>query len=359
MDGKQRVFIGAESFAPKASGIGRVARLVAKVLGEEVRDGHLEVSGNALNDSQPSREFGFPLDSSQGSHWRFVRHSYAACLSRAACIYDHLGIARAHLQLPFHRQPFMAFIHGIEVWEQAPTHRIKWARKADILLANSQFTREKAQRCHGGFDQAIVCWLATETDTLPDVVKKSGPPTVLIVGRIDWPCYKGQVEVVSAWPSVLAAIPEARLVVAGNGDGLNPLRQLAARLPCADRIEFRGFVPESQMDELWATATVFAMPSRKEGFGLVYIEAMRQAVPVIASIHDASSEVNLDGETGYNVNLDRPDELRDRLIYLLKNPDAAAALGRQGQARWAKHFRYSAFRERFLPIVSDFVHRAA
>jgi phosphatidylinositol alpha-1,6-mannosyltransferase len=72
------------------------------------------------------------------------------------------------------------------------------------------------------------------------------------------------------------------------------------------------------------------MPSRGEGFGLIYIEAMRRGLPVIASVHDAAPEVNLDNVTGYNVDLDRPDELPDRITRLLGDPDHAAALGRAG-----------------------------
>ena len=60
-------------------------------------------------------------------------------------------------------------------------------------------------------------------------------------------------------------------------------------------IEFRGFVPDEQIEDVWASATLFAMPGVMEGFGLVYIEAMRHGLPVIASVHDAAPEINLDG----------------------------------------------------------------
>lgn len=354
------IFIGAESFALKASGIGRVARLVAKVLGEELESRPDWVAhGCALNDTADNSEFGFPVAAANRSRLRFLRQSLASRVSHSAYIYDHLGLARAHLRLPFSRQPFLSFMYGIDVWEQAPRRRIVGARRADQLLVISNYTLERAESCHGRFPHAQICWLATESDDLPNVVRRSGPPTVLIVGRIDWPCYKGHVEVVSAWPRVVAAVPDSRLVIAGDGDGLHPLRQLAAGLPCADHIEFRGFVPESQMDALWASATVFAMPSRKEGFGLVYIEAMRHGVPVIGSVHDACQEVNVDGETGFNVNLDRPGELAERLIQLLRNPDAAAKMGQAGIERWLRHFRYARFRERFVPVLRKLVQQAA
>ena len=109
------------------------------------------------------------------------------------------------------------------------------------------------------------------------------------------------------------------------------------------------------MDALWNRASVFAMPSRGEGFGLVYIEAMWRSVPVIASVHDAGQEVNVDGETGFNVSLDRKNELADRLIELLTNADQRRRMGENGLARWREHFRFSRFKDRFLAILDPFV----
>jgi phosphatidylinositol alpha-1,6-mannosyltransferase len=180
---------------------------------------------------------------------------------------------------------------------------------------------------------------------------------VLILGRIDeGGGYKGHRELIASWSKVMSAVPDARLVVAGKGPGLELLQKEAAGSSAAEHIVFRGFVAEQQMNALWAETSVFAMPSRGEGFGFVYIEAMRQGLPVIASVHDAGSEVNVDGQTGYNVNLDREGELAERIVHLLRNPDHAAQLGNQGRARWHEQFRYSAFRERFLPILREFLN---
>jgi phosphatidylinositol alpha-1,6-mannosyltransferase len=97
------------------------------------------------------------------------------------------------------------------------------------------------------------------------------------------------------------------------------------------------------------------MPSQGEGFGLVYIEAMRHGLPVIATDTDAAPEVVVHGQTGFTVNPKRPDELPDALIHLLRNQDEAVRLGETGRQRWAEHFRYSAFRTRFLPLLREFL----
>ncbi len=76
---------------------------------------------------------------------------------------------------------------------------------------------------------------------------------------------------------------------------------------------------------------------------------------MIASIHDAGQEVNIDGETGFNVAQDDPDVLSQRIVALLSENGAGGRMGLSGQRRWQTHFRYSAFRERFLECLAPFV----
>jgi len=353
------VFFGAESLSVGKGGIAQLARLTAKVLDEEVAAGRLDVRCLALNDRKPPDEFALQARVASGSRARFVYEVNKAAFSHSHFLYDALGMARAHCRMPLLRRPFMAWICGIEVWEETMPCRIKWAGRAHTLLSISDYTRWRAHQLHGGFDRAKVCWPGTE-DNEPAVMRQAGngPPTVLILGRLVNERPKGHAELIDCWPKVLSAVPDARLVIAGFGSGMETLRRKAALSPAAGRIEFRGFVPQERIDALWAEASVFAMPSRGEGFGLVYIEAMRRGLPVVASIHDAAQEINPDGETGYNVNLDDPDQLPERLIELLDDPDRAIAMGRKGQARWANHFRYTAFKSRFLPRLNQFLEEA-
>ena len=167
--------------------------------------------------------------------------------------------------------------------------------------------------------------------------------------------YKGHAELLAAWPAVVARAPTARLIFAGGGSGVAALREAAASSPVAPSIEVLGFVPENELAGLWARASVFAMPSRGEGFGLVYIEAMRHGLPVIASRHDAGAEVNVDGVTGFNVVLDDAGELADRLIALLVDEQLMQRMCEAARVRWTEHFRYSAFRTRLLGAVGELV----
>jgi phosphatidylinositol alpha-1,6-mannosyltransferase len=225
----------------------------------------------------------------------------------------------------------------------------------NYMVTNSHFTRERATSYDPVFAAARVCWLGTAEDDPPDsLAPLDGPPVVTVIGRLDNAAYKGHRELIEAWPSVVDAVPGAELIIVGAGPSLEKHRSLAAASAAAEFIKLVGFEPDSALPERWRRSVVFAMPSRGEGFGLAYVEAMRWGVPVIASVHDAGQEVNVNDLTGFNVDLDRKDALRDAVIALLRDRDLAARMGAAGHRRWRESFCYSAFRDRFLLELAHF-----
>ncbi len=181
-----------------------------------------------------------------------------------------------------------------------------------------------------------------------------------MLARIDsTESYKGHRELIAVWPKIVSAVPRARLLIAGQGSGLEEMKRTARASGAASHIEFVGFMPERELPALWQRAHLLAMPSRKEGFGLVYVEAMRYGLPVVASVHDAGQEINVDGVTGRNVDLDRPGELEETLVALLRSPDLMKRMGQAGHERWRTHFRRSAFRRRLQPIMADYIKAAS
>lgn len=327
---------------------------MAKVLAEERAAGRLDVAAEVYEDKNPTGQFAFPVRTSKGSKAGFLLNVHRSAFSCSHAIYDSDSMARARPRIPPLRRPWMAWIHGIEVWEDAISRRPREVRPADVLVANSDYTKQRANRIWGGFERARVCWLATEDDEPPDTQpQRAGPPRVLILGRIDALRYKGHDELISIWPRVCAAVPDAELMIVGRGPGSRRIVQLAARSPAAARIKCAGFIPDGEMAAVWSGTSVFAMPSRGEGFGLVYVEAMRHGLPVIASTEDAAQEINQHGATGYNVPMTATDDLEGAIIHLLRHRDEAARMGANARDHWRKHFRYSCFRQRWLPLLRN------
>ena len=85
---------------------------------------------------------------------------------------------------------------------------------------------------------------------------------------------------------------------------------------------------------------MFCLPTRYEPFGIVFLEAMYHSLPVVATRVWAVPEIVEDGETGFMVPRDDADALAERLLFLLKNPEAAREMGRAGRTRAASRFTW-------------------
>lgn len=347
-----RMLLGTSLLTAGKGGIARVARMTVKALDEQMP---LDVV--SLIDREPVEIGQSRAHPCAGSQLRYVAEVHRRALRATHAIYDSVGVARAHPRLPGLRRPYAVWIHGIEIWYALSNDRRRALQRAELVLVNSQFTLQKFETLHGELPRARVCELATEEDLPPDQSPTfSGRPIVLCVGRIDvGELNKGHHALLEAWPEVIAHHPGARLVCAGGGNGLDAFRQLAAASPVAESIDVMGFVPEADMAKLWAGAHIFALPSRKEGFGIVYAEAMRHSLPVVATRHDAGQEVNVDGVTGFNVDLEASGNLADRLIALLSAPEKARTMGEAGFARWRERYRYGAFVDRLTTALSGFI----
>ena len=345
--------VAASRIAAGAGGIARVARLTVLSLaanGHPVRAvSALEARGDTIS--------GVKGRAAGGSRPRFVATLALETLGAARVIYDHAGLARA--QPPFPHRPHAIWMHGIEVWGDGLTRgRAESLKRADLVLVNSHYTLRRFESEHWPLPQARVCLLGTEAlaaEAVPH--REPGPPdapVALLVGRLDRDnMRKGHLETVAAWPAVVDAVPGARLVVAGGGDGLEAFREIVEASPARRSIDVLGFVPEAEMPALWARASLYVQPSWKEGFGLTYVEAMRHALPVIASANDAGAEINVDGETGLNVDLaEGPDRLAEAAVALLSDPSRAAAMGAAGRTRWLRRFTFEGFSQRLLATLA-------
>lgn len=358
---QQSVMIIAHSFAQKNGGIARVARLMAKVLADlKIPTSLLELAGD---DSTPL--FGHQRDPCQNSKATLLRKARKYARKHTHVIFDAPNRARILPLLWPHQMHTMTFCHGIEVWENAHPSWIKAAKNSQILLCNSKHTKTQALALHPELKHMQVCPLATEEDTSPPsgVISKStgsSVPTVIIVARMAADeRYKGHQELIEAWPEIVDAIPEARLQIIGSGDDAPRLQAIVQASPSSQQINFLGMLSEEALQQHYASSALFAMPSRNEGFGLVYIEAMRHALPILTSTQDAGQELITDGETGITVDLDTPGELAKKIIANLSNREKLRTIGQQGQAHWQQCHSYDSFKETFSKQLNVFMQAVA
>ena len=349
---KPKVLFACSSLEPGSGGIERVARMMTRMLHEDFSR-HATIRVLSLHDRRVVPDLGVTPQYYSGSK---LGASCAAVFSGCThFIAGSCNLAQLQWFPGLRNKPVLAMLYGIEIWEQAKPRWVRSAKAVSTAVFISEYARQRAEAAHGPFPHARVCWLGTEADDPSPPGQPACPPEVLVVGRMFSERYKGHHELIAVWPTVVAAVPGATLRIVGQGPGKAELENLAAASGVGGRIVFDGFVPDDRLEELYARASALAMPSRGEGFGLVYIEAMRHGLPVITSRQDAGQEVVVDGETGYAVDLDTPGQLADRLIDLLRDPVRAVRFGEAGRRRWAEHFRYSAYRHRMRDILADFL----
>ena len=353
----KRILLGVNSVR-QGGGIAQVARNLINVIQAKANDDTNLYQFKTIFFDRGNEKESKSSSKSLIANLRFFLAFRKVSFGYTHFIYDSCNMAQVHPRSLVSQRPSLTYIHGIEVWENARPNWIRACHRSDRLISNSLYTKNRAEKIHRGFSRARVCWLGTKTDKPP----KDAPaltlrkPDVLIVGRMD-NCenYKGHVELIKLWPQVIAEVPGARLHIVGAGSGLQFMEELTRQTSAAEHIIFHGYVPSRRIEELYSQVRVFAMPSRGEGFGVVYIEAMRHGLPVIASVHDAAKEIVIHEETGFTVNLDQSQDLPNAIIMLLKNPQYAELLGRAGRKRWQENFTFNHFKERFSVILDDFI----
>lgn len=159
---------------------------------------------------------------------------------------------------------------------------------------------------------------------------------LLYMGRLS--PEKGVEHLIQAMPRIRDAIPQAKLTIVGSGPAQSSLQELASRLGLAEAIAFIGQVPNNQIENYYASASIVVVPSVwAEPFGLTGLEAMSVGRPVLASRIGGITEWLKDGETGYFVAPGSSAEIAGRAIQLLRDPALIEEMGRRGRAasqRW-------------------------
>jgi phosphatidylinositol alpha-1,6-mannosyltransferase len=259
---------------------------------------------------------------------------------------------------------YAVWCHGREAWGQlAPWVRLS-LRQAAIAFAPSRFSARAVERAAGmrqGSVRVVPHGLSPEF-----VVSNQGAreAKVVTVARLD-PSngYKGIDVLVRAWPRVLAEVPQARLMVVGDGQARGQLAGLAESLGLSSNVYFSGRLSDQELAEVMADACVFALPSLTsvgrnpagEGFGLVFVEAGAAGLPVVAGRGGATEEVVLDGVSGLLVDPQDVPAVAGAITRLLTDPGLASRLGNQGRFRAQREFSFTRFREAVGTLMKDLV----
>lgn len=226
--------------------------------------------------------------------------------------------------------------HGIEVWRNLRPHKRRILDKCDKVICVSNFTKEKLVSMHHT-DAAKCVVLNNSVDpfikvpevlTKPDYLKQryninDDHKVVLTLTRLSsTELYKGYDHVLMAIAAIKPSVPKIKYILAGPYDGPEGIRvrSLITSLQLEDQVVFTGFVEENELKDHFLLADLFVLPSKKEGFGIVFIEAMACGLPVICGNADGSMDAIKNGELGTAVDADNLGELRDAIAAYFERP---------------------------------------
>jgi phosphatidyl-myo-inositol dimannoside synthase len=254
--------------------------------------------------------------------------------------------------------------HGVEVWEPLTRLRRMALRSANVVMAPSKYTAEQVAAIQGVAPEKIrvLPWaLDPQFEALAPQAAKSVAPAnfpegrvVLTVGR--WRAderYKGMDTLITALPRLLPRFPELQLAAVGDGDDRAWLEDLAEETGVERHVHFLSGLSYAELAACYAHCEMFALPSKGEGFGLVYLEAMACGKPVIGGAHGGAPEVIDDGKTGYLVPHGDAAQLATAIETLLADPALEQEMGRRGKQRVENEFRFSVFAKSLRKILRE------
>lgn len=250
------------------------------------------------------------------------------------------------------RHPLL-MIYGIEAWKRPRARSIDLLHRCAAVVSISEVTLAR-----------FLGWSRYQGKTLllPNAIHAEqygvrpkpahlvarygleGRRVLLTVGRLESEeRYKGFDEVLETLPS----LPEDVVyIIAGTGNDRPRLEAKAISLGVASRVVFTGFFTDEEKLDLYSLADVYVMPSRGEGFGFVFLEALASGVPVIGSKLDGGREAILDGKLGLLVDPTNPAEIEAAIRELLERPERVVP-------PLLEHYSFQNFIARTAGIVDD------
>jgi phosphatidylinositol alpha-1,6-mannosyltransferase len=226
--------------------------------------------------------------------------------------------------------------HGIEVWRELNFIKKQFLKRCDQVIAVSEFTREKMITLHrvqrsvtsvlnNGLDPFLEIPLSF--DKSAGLLKKYGltkqHQLLFTLTRLAASeKYKGYDHVFYALKQLRPAFPNIRYILSGESDTEESKRitALLKKYEVEDLVIITGFVPDDQVISHFLLADIFVLPSKKEGFGIVFIEALSCGLPVIGGNADGSTDALLNGKLGTLINPDNPVELTEAIRNYLISP---------------------------------------
>lgn len=302
-----------------------------------------------------------------GSRILFVLQSLLQCFSTDVLIIGHMNLALIGVfyKLVKPKGKLTVICHGIEVFEPVSGFKKKLLQKADRILAVSHYTRQQLIAQQEVAAEKITVFPNTIDPffQLPLIFKKPGylqqryhltgdEKVIFTLTRLkSEEGYKGYDKLIAALQTYKQKGVVFKYILAGKADDAEEQRiqALIAQNGLEEEVIMTGFIPDEEVTDHYLLGDVFAMPSKGEGFGIVFLEAMACGLPVIAGNKDGSTEALQFGQLGTLIDPDSHEELFHALEHILASNEIPRAKELQQQV--TQLFSFEQFQNRLQQIL--------
>lgn len=285
-------------------------------------------------------------------------------------ILSHINLASIGLLLKIINPKCKVWLitHGIEVWRPLSRVKIALLKHCDKIICVSNFTRQQMISRHKT-DPARCIVLNNAVDSfikLPETFTKpghllkrfgitEGNPVLFTLTRLaSTEQYKGHDQVIKVIGRLKQRFPDIKYILSGKYDCNEEIRikRLISDHKVAEQVILTGFIAENELSDHFLLADVFVLPSKKEGFGIVFIEALACGLPVICGNVDGSVDAICNGKLGKAINPDDLEELEKTLTdFLITTPTSETRKYLQEQC--LLHFSEKHYMENLEKLINN------
>lgn len=333
---------------------------------EELGNKHgWKISVYILNDSSKEKDISVPREiyyrSFSGSRYGFVLGALTAAFRTDLLIIGHSHFLGLALLMPRFIKNFrILIVHGIEVWHKLPFFLRLGLNKIHKILAVSRYTMNQMIKFNDCSEKLFSIFPNTlapefekeETKLTRHHLNLPAGPIILSVARLSaFDVKKGVEHAIRAMQFVRNQIPEAVLLIVGDGNDRSRLERLVVDMNLNQTVFFIGQKNAEQLKSYYQACDIFVLPSAKEGFGIVFLEAMASGKPVVAAEEGGIPEVVVHGQTGFLVRYADVELLANRIISLLQDEALRKKMGSTGKLRFHDLFEYEKYCNRLERIL--------
>jgi phosphatidylinositol alpha-1,6-mannosyltransferase len=357
-------------------GIQKVCRTLSKTLNELVLPtGQLNVLSLCDHTQQLDPRY-LANKNFKGFSYRrlqFCLHSLWQSLTAKVIILSHINLLpiACVIKLVNPTAQIILLAHGIEVWRSISWWKIAFLKKYCLIWSVSKFTARKMQELHGLHGRnirvlpncldpffAIPCTFKKPSHLLERYNLKSSTLILLGISRLTSHEHdKGYDNVLNAMPALLEVYPDICYLLAGKADQteMARLNAIITERNLQQHVKLIGYINEEELSDHYLLADVFLLISKKEGFGLVLLEAAACGCKIICGNIDGSSEAILYGRMGTQVNPNNNRQLVHAILASLQNkPDNARA--RNLQKICVEHFSFPSYNNKVKQLLTHFIN---